>query len=136
MDAAAFEQVYQDFHAYIAGLLGRRETRAQGSQSTSPAGAIRGAAQRREFIGDGSRVGPGMQRFLTDSPWDDDAAIGRRSTWRPNRSTLGRCGCWTAATIPSQGVARQYCGRLGQVANCQVGMFLACVSPLGRALVD
>ena len=36
----------------------------------------------------------------------------------------------------SAGVARQYCGRLGNVANCQVGMFLAYVSPLGRALVD
>ena len=36
----------------------------------------------------------------------------------------------------SVGVARQYCGRLGKVANCQSGMFLAYVSPLGRALVD
>ena len=34
------------------------------------------------------------------------------------------------------GVARQYCGRLGKVANCPAGMFLAYVSPLGRALVD
>ena len=36
----------------------------------------------------------------------------------------------------SVGVVRQYCGRLGKVANCQAGMFLAYVSPLGRALVD
>ena len=36
----------------------------------------------------------------------------------------------------SVGVARQYCGRLGKVANCQGGMCLAYVSPLGRALVD
>ena len=34
------------------------------------------------------------------------------------------------------GVARQYCGRLGKAANCQAGMFLAYVSPLGKALVD
>ena len=34
------------------------------------------------------------------------------------------------------GVARQYCGRLTKVANCQAGMYLAYVSPLGRALVD
>ena len=36
----------------------------------------------------------------------------------------------------SVGVARQYCGRLGKVASCEAGMFLAYVSPLGRALVD
>ena len=36
----------------------------------------------------------------------------------------------------SAGVTRQHCGRLGKVANCQEGMFLAYVSPLGRALVD
>ena len=33
-------------------------------------------------------------------------------------------------------MARQYCGRLGKMANCQAGMFLGYVSPLGRALVD
>ena len=38
--------------------------------------------------------------------------------------------------VKSVGVARQYCGRLGKVANCQAGMFLAYVSPLGRALAD
>ena len=36
----------------------------------------------------------------------------------------------------SVGVARQYFGRLGKVANCQAGMFLAYVSPLGRTLMD
>ena len=36
----------------------------------------------------------------------------------------------------SVGVAHQYCGRLDKVANCQAGMLLAYVSPLGRALVD
>ena len=46
-----------------------------------------------------------------------------------------------AATSPSRAGNRrewpgQYCGRLGKVANCQGGMFLAYVSPLGRALVD
>ena len=36
----------------------------------------------------------------------------------------------------SVGVARQYCGRLGKVDNCQVGVFLGYASPKGYALLD
>ena len=36
----------------------------------------------------------------------------------------------------SVGVQRQWCGRLGKVDNCQVGVFLAYVSAEEHALVD
>jgi SRSO17 transposase len=36
----------------------------------------------------------------------------------------------------SVGVARQYCGTLGKVENCQVGVFASYASPHGYALVD
>src|SRR5215475_13539123 len=36
----------------------------------------------------------------------------------------------------SVGVQRQWCGRLGKVENCQVGVYLGYVSPQGHALVD
>jgi SRSO17 transposase len=36
----------------------------------------------------------------------------------------------------SAGVQRQYSGTAGRVDNCQVGVFLAYASPLGRALID
>src|SRR5947208_1308481 len=32
--------------------------------------------------------------------------------------------------------ARRWCGRLGKVDNCQVGVFLAYVAARGKALVD
>jgi SRSO17 transposase len=38
--------------------------------------------------------------------------------------------------IKSVGVQRQYCGRLGKIENCQVGVFLGYVSRQGHALVD
>jgi len=34
----------------------------------------------------------------------------------------------------SAGVAKQYCGSLGKVENCQVGVFAAYASPQGYAL--
>jgi SRSO17 transposase len=36
----------------------------------------------------------------------------------------------------SCGVARQWCGHLGKVDNCQVGYVLAYVAPRGKALID
>jgi SRSO17 transposase len=36
----------------------------------------------------------------------------------------------------SVGVARQYCGNVGKVDNCQVGVFAAYASDKGDALVD
>jgi SRSO17 transposase len=36
----------------------------------------------------------------------------------------------------SCGVARQWCGRLGKVENCQVGVFLAYAGRYGKALLD
>ena len=36
----------------------------------------------------------------------------------------------------SAGVQRQYTGTAGKITNCQLGVFLACAGPKGRALVD
>ena len=102
-------------------------------------GERRNAGNLPETVPASARV---MQRFLPESPWDDDTVIGRLQEYLGPR--LGHPGAvWVldGSDFPKQGrksagVARQYCGRLGKVANCQAGMFLACVSPLGRALVD
>ena len=83
-----------------------------------------------------------MQQFLTESPWDDDMVIGRLQEYLGPRLGHPEAVCvLDGSDFPKQdrksvGVARQYCGGLGKVANSQAGMFLAYVSPLGRALVD
>ena len=146
MDAAAFEQVYEafgEFHSFFAPLFGRRESRDH-SQNYLRALLMqsqdrRNAENLSESVGVPARA---MQRFLTAAPWDDDAVMGRLQEYLAPR--LGHSeAVWVldGSDFPKQGrksvgVARQYCGRLGKVANCQAGMFLAYVSPLGRALVD
>ena len=146
MDTSAFEQVYGafgDFHAYFGPLFGRREARDHSRHYLQAllvqSGERRNAENLSETVPASARV---MQRFLAESPWDDDAVIGRLQEYLSPR--LGHPeAVWVldGSDFPKQGrksagVARQYCGRLGKVANCQAGMFLAYVSPLGRGLVD
>ena len=146
MDASAFEQVYGafgDFHAYFGPLFGRREARDHSRHYLQAllvqSGERRNAENLSETVPASARV---MQRFLTESPWDDDAVIGRLQEYlSPRLGHPEAVWVFDGSDFPKQGrksagVARQYCGRLGKVANCQAGMFLAYVSPLGRALVD
>ena len=99
----------------------------------------RNAENLSESVGISARA---MQRFLTEARWDDDAVIGRLQEYlAPRLGHPEAVWVFDGSDFPKQGrksagVARQYCGRLGKVANCQAGMFLAYVSPLGRALVD
>ncbi len=127
MDAAAFERVYgafQDFHAYFAARFGRRETRDHSRHYLQAllvqSGERRNAENLSETVPASARA---MQRFLTESPWDDDAVIGRLQEYLAPR--LGHPeGVWVldGSDFPKQGVksvgvARQYCGRLGKVGQ-------------------
>ena len=89
MDAAAFEQVYgafQDFHAYFAPLFGRRETRDHSRHYLQAllvqSGKRRNAENLSETVPASPRV---MQRFLAESPWDDDTVIGRLQEYLGSR---------------------------------------------------
>ena len=75
VDAAVFDQVYGaigDFHAYFAPLFGRREAREHSRQHLQAllvqSGERRNAENLSETVPASAR---GMQRFLTESPWDD-----------------------------------------------------------------
>ena len=146
MDGASFERVYdnfQDFHAFFAASFGRKQWREHSRNYLQgllvQAGERRNAENLSESVGISARA---MQRFLTEARWDDETVIGRLQEYLAPRLAHPEA-VWVldGSDFPKQGrksvgVARQYCGRLGKVANCQGGMFLAYVSPLGRALVD
>ena len=146
MDAANFERVYdgfQQFHAFFAPAFGRKQWRERSRDYLQAllvqAGERRNAENLAESVGVSARV---LQHFLTEARWDDDSVMGRLQEYLvPRLSHPEAVWVFDGSDFPKQGrrsagVARQYCGRLGKVANCQAGVFLAYVSPLGWSLVE
>jgi SRSO17 transposase len=83
-----------------------------------------------------------LQLFVGAGGWDDRAVLGElhRHAAEAIGHRDGVCvldGCaFPKKGEGSCGVGRQWCGRLGKVDNCQVGVFLAYASPRGKALLD
>ena len=68
-----------------------------------------------------------FQHFITDAPWHADAVWRRLRAVIPEREGLL---IFDGTSFPKQGthsvgVARQYCGALGKIANCQVAVTAA-----------
>ena len=146
MDVAAFERVYEsfrEFHAFFTVAFGHKQWREHSKNYLQAllvqSGERRNAENLSETVPASARA---MQRFLAEARWDDDAVIRRLQEYLgPKLADSQAVWVFDGSDFPKQGVksvgvARQYCGRLGKVANCQAGMFLAYVSPLDRALVD
>jgi len=83
-----------------------------------------------------------LQLFVGAGGWDDQAVLGELRGHA--RAEIGHADAvWVldGSGFPKKGddscgVARQWCGRLGKVDNCQVGVFLAYAAPRGCALLD
>jgi SRSO17 transposase len=83
-----------------------------------------------------------LQLFVGDGGWHDDPVLAelRRHVGEeladPDAVFVLDGSGFPKKGADSCGVARQWCGRLGKVDNCQVGYFLAYAAPRGCALVD
>src|SRR5262249_37732654 len=83
-----------------------------------------------------------MQRFLRQAHWDHRPELAILAAQVGER--LGESGgvivfdpsAFAQKGDKSVGVARQWCGRLGKVENCQVGVSMGYVSRIEQALVD
>lgn len=83
-----------------------------------------------------------LQKFIGQFSWDHRPLIGELT--RQVAATLGRPDgvlVFDPSAFPkkgseSVGVARQWCGRLGKIDNCQVGVYLAYASTAGHAALD
>jgi SRSO17 transposase len=83
-----------------------------------------------------------IQRVLDRYAWDADAVRDDLLRWtieevgHPDGVLVVDETSFPKQGKESVGVARQYCGALGKVANCQVGVFLGYASPQGHVGID
>jgi len=147
MEQAEFERVaasFAAFHATFGPLFGRKDTQRRSEQyvrgllvqqtdrrnAENVAECVEGATPRA------------LQRLLTESPWPTAPVLARLQGYLgPRVNTAEGVFVLDESGFPKQGqrsvgVSHQYCGVLGKVANCQMGVFLAYASARGHALVD
>ncbi len=83
-----------------------------------------------------------MQRFISDAEWDDSKILNKYHNIvnEDMGSTDGVVIFDETGFVKkgndSVGVSKQYCGTIGKVENCQVGVFAAYASPSGYSLLD
>ena len=83
-----------------------------------------------------------MQRFVSDVIWDEEAIIRKYRTMvcedlgDPDGVLIFDETGFPKKGEESIGVSRQYCGSLGKVDNCQVGVFAAYASRHGYSFLD
>lgn len=84
----------------------------------------------------------GLQKFMGQAEWDDRPLV--KELARQVGAELGEedgvlvfdPSAFAKKGTESVGVQRQWCGRLGKIENCQVGIYLGYVSRREQALVD
>ncbi len=83
-----------------------------------------------------------LQQFIGQSPWDYQPWLTEltrqvgQQLGSPDGVLVFDPSAFPKKGNASVGVQRQWCGRLGKIDNCQVGIYLAYVGPTGHALVD
>lgn len=84
----------------------------------------------------------GLQKFVGEVPWDHKPLLVSlahqvgRELGEADAVLVFDPSAFPKKGTKSVGVTRQWCGRLGKLDNCQVGVFLAYVSRKGHTLVN
>jgi SRSO17 transposase len=133
----------QDYHEQFVAYFGRREQRYWAQKYME--GQLL-ALERKSIEAMASALVGGnvqaMQQFIGVGRWADEPIIKQHQ--REVAHTLGEPdgivivdGCdFPKQGQESVGVARQYCGALGKLANCQASVLLAYASSKGHTLLD
>lgn len=137
-----------EFHAEFAQHF-RTQTREVSAQALAYLQGQLLGAPRRNMNQMAIHVVPvteqSLSHFVSTSPWEEEPlieAIGSKAVSlldspgeEPGALILDESGIPKQGTH-SVGVARQYCGALGKVDNCQVGVFLAYAKGHRATLID
>ncbi|KAF0168588.1 MAG: hypothetical protein FD161_4966 [Limisphaerales bacterium] len=122
-----FHRAEQRLHA---GSILRGKLSGLQRKTTEPI-AIQSGQQRRP-----------LQLFVGAGGWQDAAVTGElrqhvaAELGDPEGVFILDSSGFAKQGTESCGVARQWCGRLGKIDNCQVGVFLAYAAPRGQVLLD
>jgi SRSO17 transposase len=125
--AAALDAPAQRRHAleYLTGLLSKLEHKT---------------GEAIAYLHDQERQG--IQKFIGHAPWDHRPLLATladqvgEQLGEPDAVLVFDPSGFPKRGTKSVGVARQWCGRLGKVDNCQVGVYMAYVSRKEHAIVD
>ena len=83
-----------------------------------------------------------VQHFVGAGSWDDEGVMAElrqhvaETCADPDAVLVLDPSAFPKSGVDSCGVARQWCGRLGKIDNCQVGVFLSYVTGQGYAPLD
>jgi SRSO17 transposase len=142
-DVIDFAQELKGFHENFADCFQRSESRENfyrymsGQFSQLERKSIEPIAISTE----GGKV-RAMQRFVSEAPWDDEEIERKYRSFvnedlgHPDGAIIFDESGFVKKGDDSIGVGRQYCGTIGKVENCQVGVFAAYTSVHGYALID
>jgi SRSO17 transposase len=125
--AATLTEAEQRRHAaeYMTGLLSKLE---------------RKTGEAIAYLHDQERQG--LQKFLGHVPWDHRPLLATLAAQvgadigEPDAVIVFDPSAFAKKGAASVGVQRQWCGRLGKVENCQVGVYMAYVSRRDHTLVN
>jgi SRSO17 transposase len=135
----AYQAIYRE---YFGRVEQKRQAQAylQGLMQPLPNKSIERIVLHNQ--GDDTNSIRAMQHFMSAGAWPDQPILNRH--WQEVDQEIGTEDgvlITDGSGFPKQGqdsvgVKRQWCGQLGKVANCQVGVFVGYASGQGYTLLD
>jgi SRSO17 transposase len=145
VDPAVFRDVQPRLEEFLEPFVARLRQAEQKAHARTYVAGLLSSLERKNveaiaYLHDQERMA--LQKFVGCSPWDHGPLAAELA--RQIGAELGEADgviVFDPSAHPkkgteSVGVQRQWCGRLGKIENCQVGVYMAYVSRTEQALAD